>query len=753
MTKTVQLLLSLLALCSSLNAEIIVAGFETAAPTTPFAALGEVGSTSVTSIDVSALPPTGIIQTADMNIDGFSLIGGGVSGGGAFGAHVTSSGSLSLLTGGPLPAVGTVDDVAINASGNGFIVGRDGGTLSGFAFSVSPTGVMSPLTGDPLPATGTVSDAAINPSGAGIIVGFGVASAPYGAVISPAGVATNFSGVAIAADVDIRDCDVSDSGLGLIGGYDSSDQCFLFQVSSTGVVSNVSGDPLSSDGGIESVAMNASGAGIFCGFDNAAGGYGGTVTSGGVVSVLTGLDTGGTFLDVCDINDSGEGIMGGQADSGDFYVVRVTSTGTVVNTSGVTLPNGQVQDVAISPEGVGIAGGDNFDNGEGYALLIAPNGAATELTGIPSGGIRGVGISGEGADESGGISNSVVPTSFGPANSYANQLFLLTHILESHYTKFHKSFNRGTSSNTEAPASTEVGLIASVGDNFLRFAPSECDTPNYSVWGAFFGDYIYQGTTDAIPAFSNKIAGALFGFDYKGLNSCVVGGGLSYLFDYVHYSRSLGHAQIHQETGVLYASLNQDLLFFNLSLWGGSYQLFNKRHAIAGITSNASLVGWLLSPHAELSFPYLINDCGGIDPFVMVDWANNWQEKTTESGSSGFNLEVPSQYTSLLRTEAGLRFYQIFENSWGRLVVQEKGSYVYKKPFDTGAVSTAFVGSVSTFSIETFSSTTQNLAVGQLSFNFIPMDPKYPYSSIDYQGEFGSSFQSHLLTWEIGVEF
>jgi len=42
----------------------------------------------------------------------------------------------------------------------------------------------------------------------------------------------------------------------------------------------------------------------------------------------------------------------------------------------------------------------------------------------------------------------------------------------------------------------------------------------------------------------------------------------------------------------------------------------------------------------------------------MFDWANNWQGKIRETGSSGLNIRVGNQYTSMLRSEAGLRFYE-----------------------------------------------------------------------------------------------
>ena len=137
----------------------------------------------------------------------------------------------------------------------------------------------------------------------------------------------------------------------------------------------------------------------------------------------------------------------------------------------------------------------------------------------------------------------------------------------------------------------------------------------------------------------------------------------------------------------------------------------------------------------------------------MFDWANNWQGKVRETGSSGLNIRMGRHYTSMLRSEAGLRFYETIHYQWGDLTFEEKGSYVNKKPFNTGSESAFFAGSPSTFGIEVFPGKTQNLGVVALCAQFNPCKSRYPFGSINYQGEFGSMFQSHALIFEVGKRF
>ncbi len=93
----------------------------------------------------------------------------------------------------------------------------------------------------------------------------------------------------------------------------------------------------------------------------------------------------------------------------------------------------------------------------------------------------------------------------------------------------------------------------------------------------------------------------------------------------------------------------------------------------------------------------------------MVDWANNWQGKVREYGGSTFHLHIGRQYTSMLRSEVGLRLHQSIHYSWGDLSFVEKGSYANKKPFHTGSATAYFVKSYSDFTLEVFSGKVQNL--------------------------------------------
>ena len=135
----------------------------------------------------------------------------------------------------------------------------------------------------------------------------------------------------------------------------------------------------------------------------------------------------------------------------------------------------------------------------------------------------------------------------------------------------------------------------------------------------------------------------------------------------------------------------------------------------------------------------------------MIDWVNNWQERYKERGSP-LNAGQKSHYSSFLRSETGVRLYQTARYENWNLIVQEKVSYVNKKPFGVGKVNAFLVGAPGSFTVETLT-TVQNLGVAELEFVFQPNNQKHPSTTLQYQGEFGSMYQSHLVSVDVTWNF
>lgn len=653
-----------------------------------------------------------------------------------FAAIVSSTGAATILS--PLFTNGELNETAINSSGYGIIGGRDSTSNLAFAASVSPSGTLSSYN---LLTDAAIQSVAINESGFAIAGGDEIlAPFPPYLVLLPSGGMPQSITLTPTWGI-IRSVSVNSSGTSLVGGQDNNTGGPYGAI----VMQGGSFQDLPAFavlGNIESVAINDSGLGLIGGRDNSSNNaYAAFVLPGPVLQSVGNVGTGN--IESVALNNSGLGLIGGTS-AGISYAAQV-SPGPVLTPLAVPATV-DIDAVAISDSGVGLIGGVDSLTSTPYAALVAPNAMLTPLT-FPAGMGNFIAVSIRDA-----CASALTPSSIGPYSSAINGMLAASNALNSHIMIHHKQ--RWVLEEIQE----EISLLADASEELPACAPAYrvCRDPStLSVYLLPFYDYINQKADGSIPAFTNQIGGTLAAIDYYCANEATLGGGLGYGFNYAHYSNRLGHAKINEEMAFVFASIPIKRLFINATFWGGLYQLDNKRHSPPlPITSKLHTHGWFFSPHLELSLWPESYSWFFWEPFAMFDWVNQWQSKATEKGSSGFNLALDSQYASLLRSEAGFRFYETVRCSWGRVLFEQKASYINRCPFDFNDISTFFVGgSASSFFIATGSESVENLAGVQFNCSFIPSDIRFPYGSINAQGEFGESFQSYFAGVEIGKRF
>ncbi len=281
-----------------------------------------------------------------------------------------------------------------------------------------------------------------------------------------------------------------------------------------------------------------------------------------------------------------------------------------------------------------------------------------------------------------------------------------------------------------------------------------------SIWFEEIGAVAYQKAQDQTPGFNPSSGGALLAYDRKTSEQTRVGVGAAYLFTHVHEKQGAGHSNINQEDLFVYGSWENKQFYVDGSLLGGLFQISQVRDIhMTGFDfkSTSKPHGWQLLPHLELGYHYSqINCCRDfevtVNPFVMLDWANAWQNSYKEKGSGPFNAGQKAHHASLLRTEVSLRVYEtLFFDAWN-LTFQEKAGYVNVHSFGMGKVNAFLVGSPGAFTVETLTSA-QNLGVGEFAMIFAPNNAGSPTATIFYQGEFGVGYQSHQVVLELAWNF
>ena len=264
-----------------------------------------------------------------------------------------------------------------------------------------------------------------------------------------------------------------------------------------------------------------------------------------------------------------------------------------------------------------------------------------------------------------------------------------------------------------------------------------------------FNNFVVQKAQSSIPAFTNEITGAVATFDIK-KEQIMLGAGGAYIYNHTHASQ-MGSLNINQEMLVAYSSWQNETFFVDAAFWGGFFQFQGVRKTQDTLTGHFRTHGYTVSPHVEFraKFPFAWN----MEALAMMDWINQRQCHYTEHGSLNFRLNVPKTHGSLLRSEAGLRFWQLYRLGWGNLEITEKASYVNQLPFQKSVTSVLLIGASPFFSVGAGSLSTQNLGAAEFRFSFFPHHPKMPFGILDLQGEFGSKLQSYFVATQIGKHF
>ena len=470
------------------------------------------------------------------------------------------------------------------------------------------------------------------------------------------------------------------------------------------------------------------------------GAYAAIVGPGNSVSPLPLSLSNAPILSVA-INSSGVGLIGG---GGNYYLGGTPAYAAIVGpgNSVITLTlnlsslSSEINSVAINNAGVGLIGGKNDSSGA-YAALVAPGGQVTPLNlQIAGGVIYSVAIND-------GILDQATPKSISSNWGVFNSQFAASFALNSHISGKHRI--------TNVAEHQDLAYLASADDNLpMNSGAVEKNSKDPStIWVAPFGNYVHQKAEGASPTSNNSIGGFLVGYDYS-YSDLMFGGALGYAYNYIGFG-SGNHGSVQEELATFYGSYERDYFLLNFALWGGYYELYNKRNTLSVAISKGNTEGWIFSPHLEIATPFQ----RGIffEPFVMLDYVNNWQGGFTEKGSSGLNLIMDKHYSSVLRSEAGLRLFEEWDIKRGKFVFGQKLSYVNQAPFHFGPATTSFVASASSFPIAIGSSHVQNLGAVEVNASFLPWNEKYPYVSFGAQVEAGSSYQSYFGNIEIGKSF
>ena len=274
---------------------------------------------------------------------------------------------------------------------------------------------------------------------------------------------------------------------------------------------------------------------------------------------------------------------------------------------------------------------------------------------------------------------------------------------------------------------------------------------NHSLWATGFGDFTHQEEQHQVPEFNSTSGGLLIGGDFT-FGRTTLGAALAYTHASIHEKQHFGHAAINSGLLSIYSTVELNRFFIEGALWGGMQHTENERNIFfPGFDATARSSYNSFQGDAHLSSGCYYSFLPGIlEPFISVDWACNRDSAYNEQSASPFNMNRSEHFSSALRSEAGLNGYFTRDRSWGTFFLRGKASYVNLIPFQVGHVTAFLTGAPSSFTVTSFTKT-QNLIAAAVEF-FCQHRSGW-FGSLQYDGQYGSSYSNNQATMRVGKMF
>lgn len=330
----------------------------------------------------------------------------------------------------------------------------------------------------------------------------------------------------------------------------------------------------------------------------------------------------------------------------------------------------------------------------------------------------------------------------------AQTAFSISNLVSTHLDGLRLSFQEA-SSNSFLSA-----LTADRSDRMAMPVKNKRSGNKLSAWVSGFGEFAHEEASLQNPSFHFISEAVLTGVDYQGDNRTVVGGSLGYAHTHYQEDNHVGHGDINYYITSFYGNGFLGDFYLSPAIWGIFNQIDNTRKiSFPGFSkkTHADIFAWQCIPHLEVGYDVQFS-WGDLIPFTSADWAISWQRGYREEGASPFNAKQKAHSSSMVRSETGFKFCEKWGCSWGAFFLKEKVSYVFEKPFGTGTVNTAFVGTPGAFTV---SAVNQNLNLGAVGLNALFSIGKEKPLIVDvgYEGEFGSRYWSSELMLTISKSF
>lgn len=275
---------------------------------------------------------------------------------------------------------------------------------------------------------------------------------------------------------------------------------------------------------------------------------------------------------------------------------------------------------------------------------------------------------------------------------------------------------------------------------------------NWAVWAEGLGEFAYQHAESQNPSFNTATGGVLGGFDYYG-NYGQISSAFGFAHSYLKADEDLGNDKIDFYTLGLYGIGYIEKWYIEVGAWGVYNQYEGDRHVFfSGFDAHAKSRhnGWQAVPHFEIGYDAKIGSWV-LEPFTRADCAIIWQDGFSEYGADPLNMNQKSSTSEFFQAKSGLNLYTTRNRDWGLWILRGQLAYIYKKGFGIGKIAdVAIVDQPAGFTVNSFKGAQNLFSPG---FEFFIRGKNGVFGSMNYDGQFGSSYMSNTVFAKLGFFF
>jgi outer membrane autotransporter protein len=284
------------------------------------------------------------------------------------------------------------------------------------------------------------------------------------------------------------------------------------------------------------------------------------------------------------------------------------------------------------------------------------------------------------------------------------------------------------------------------------FQSTAAGAPRYGLWLSAFGQHGKQDGGNGYAGFDYNSSGVVLGLDRPLGQGNLLGVSIGYTHNNLDLGADQGQGRISSTLVSAYGSHSTAKGYVDAALAYGRNNYDNRRNVVVGAIQNTALSshdGTVLAASVHGGY-YLPRGAWTLEPNASLQYARIKDDAFQESGAGAANMNVDAQTTRSLVSTAGVQATRRYQRHNGTLSLTLGAAWLHDFSSNR-VVHAAYAGAPGSPFTVPAQRVKRNGAVIDVGVGF---QTQHGWTtSLRYQGEFRSGFQSHAVAGQIRYDF